>query len=106
MSDEYNGWPNRETWAVNMHWGNDQGLYESMTELIRRCQRRGETVSVVADSFREEVSGLLNPSVYRDIFGTQQPEGLASIAHEVGSLSRVDWRCLAEAWMEDTEDES
>ena len=25
--DNYQGWANRETWAFNLHWSNDQGFY-------------------------------------------------------------------------------
>jgi hypothetical protein len=36
MSD-YNGWSNRETWAVNLHLSNDQDLYEHTNYLARRA---------------------------------------------------------------------
>lgn len=32
MSEEYNGYANRETWAFNLHWQNDQGLYTWVLE--------------------------------------------------------------------------
>lgn len=33
MSDEtYQGWANRETWAFNLHWSNDQGFYNETLE--------------------------------------------------------------------------
>lgn len=36
MSDTtYNGWTNRETWAVALHVNNDQGWQESVHESVR-----------------------------------------------------------------------
>ena len=31
---EYNGWPNRETWAVGLHLDNDYGLYQHRRGLV------------------------------------------------------------------------
>lgn len=32
MTETYNGWKNRETWAFNLHWQNDQGFYNLVRE--------------------------------------------------------------------------
>ena len=34
----YNGWKNRETWALNLWFNNDQGLYLMMNEFIEECK--------------------------------------------------------------------
>src|SRR5881394_2109748 len=35
MSEEYNGWTNRETWAVALWINNEQGSQESVHDLVR-----------------------------------------------------------------------
>ena len=34
MCEEYNGWPNKHTWAVALMIDNDQGLYEMSREIV------------------------------------------------------------------------
>ena len=36
MNEQYNGWTNFETFAVNLYLTNDQGLYDAMTEMLFR----------------------------------------------------------------------
>lgn len=38
MSEGYNGWINYETWLLALNVDNDQGLYESTRELIKKTK--------------------------------------------------------------------
>jgi hypothetical protein len=38
MSEGYNGWVNYETWLLALNVDNDQGLYESTREIIKRTK--------------------------------------------------------------------
>ena len=38
MSEGYNGWVNYETWLLALNVDNDQGLYESTRELIKKTK--------------------------------------------------------------------
>ena len=53
MDESYNGWANRETWAFNLHWQNDQGFYlwvlESASEVIEHA-----TYPPVSDTYLGE----------------------------------------------------
>lgn len=89
MSDEtYEGWVNRETWAFNLHWANDRGLYEETLE------RAKEYLSGNADAddymLGEHVVGYWRDLLDGYDFGDPKPEGLAMFEREVGSWWRVD----------------
>lgn len=75
MSNEkYNGWTNRETWLVNLHWG------ETIAEIFDEIDVR--TLSeCIEDFIYEQLDEELAPhSIFRDFI----------------DLAVVDWRELAE----------
>ena len=120
---EYNGWPNRETWAVGLHLDNDYGLYEYRCGLVDvmvashadwvaedPVSRAGaRAVFRVADAgeswVRDEFEYVFFPE--RGVPGSTEPNQVADVwrmmASDVGSLWRVDWTCLAEHWVDDAE---
>jgi hypothetical protein len=94
MSEEYNGWTNRETWAVNLWVTNDQGLMNGVDEAMR-------------DAYDAEGENYRLDEVYRGVmFDLLDGDGLPSretwmMKDDIGSLWRVNWRELAEAWVSD-----
>ena len=71
----YNGWKNRETWALALWFGNDQGRYVEMTQFIQECKDTGmskETaVFALEDFFKDHVKECLNEikdGMIRDMF--------------------------------------
>ena len=90
----YNGWKNRETWALNLWFNNDQGLYLKMNEFIEECETEGlskedavwKLVDFFKDHVEEEVDKISNPLI-RDM-----------IAFD------VDYKAVAEANLEDYEE--
>ena len=109
MSDDYNGWKNKETWCVGLYLDNDRGTYEETQRatargLVRAADFANEFPEVslhvyrhvsieiedMVREWRDEVTdggdGYANASV---------PAGLLSMFLEIGSLWRVDWDEIA-----------
>lgn len=90
MDERCNGWANRETWAFNLHWQNDQGMYNETLEYARAYHADYATMDdaylgrVVVDYWRN----LLD--TYEDELGAPLPEGLRMFDREVGSWWRID----------------
>jgi hypothetical protein len=120
--DTYEGWTNRETWAVALHINNDQGWQEGVHEALRENRYRrhevdnGQFVTVVpldahdaGEIIRENVEEVLDPS---DVLaeGDDAPEifvrNLWPVAQDIGSLWRVNWTELGAAFLSDLEGES
>lgn len=114
--DTYNGWTNRETWAVNLHLSNDQGLYELTNERVTNAladidgnavglgdwfadptegpaRRRVRRITLAADALEELVAELF------DTDGDYWSSNLQGMRDDVGSVWRIDWRAVAEAWV-------
>lgn len=107
MSDNetYNGYANRETWAFNLHWQNDRGLYSETLayagEWISEHETRSNTQigEAVVSYWRELITE------WREDRGTELPEGLEMMCDEVGSWWRIDYAEVGEAVRESLEAE-
>lgn len=90
-TETYNGWKNRETWAFNLHWQNDQGLYNETLEEARRVLEFNSP-----DELSDRELGSLIVGYWRDGITEYQAAGgklydaLAMMRDEVGSWWRVD----------------
>lgn len=96
--DEYNGWPNRETWAVHMWATNTEGLYLWMLRMAADAERRP---GVLADMLEEHFMGY-----WAHITGTPSPgdRDVWLMFQDMNPLYRVDWFRLAEAFIGDLDD--
>jgi hypothetical protein len=107
--ETYNGWTNRETWAVSLHLNNDEGLYydlarileEAFLEDLDRETREGwiSGVSSAVDSLSEWVEEILSFSYWEDQGG--MPRGIQLMKEDTGSLWRVNWREIVEAELDE-----
>jgi hypothetical protein len=110
-SDTYNGWANRETWALNLMLSNDEGLYEMTQERVADAlstfQTGNDSASGPSDDDRALIEHRAGEAV-QQLFDelTDLAEGLLSpvqvieLLREVGSVWRIDWRESGAAWLE------
>ena len=109
MCDEYNGWTNRETWALALWLDNDEGLQALTADMISnaiRTAREGGEVHQVARALQEMAEELFTASGYEEIYGDEIPRALIDIAEDIGSLYRVDYAEIARAYVADFEEEN
>ena len=107
--ETYNGWTNRETWAVSLHLNNDEGLYHDLARILeeafledldretREGRISGESSAV--ESLSEWVEEILSCSYWEENGG--MPRGIQLMKDDVGSLWRVNWREIVEAELEE-----
>ena len=97
--DTYNGWTNRETWAVALHVNNDQGWQESVHEALRGA--RVEVGALRAHDAGEVVHGNVEEVLDSISDHDTSSPALLMAAREIGSVWRVNWTELGEAFLED-----
>jgi hypothetical protein len=97
MCEEYSGWINRETWAMALHLDNDQGFSDEVKQFTHQAIQDNpleEAGYRLADSLEEWVSAFLE----FDTVSTN--EHLFIMMTDIGSLYRVNWREIAQVYVE------
>ena len=93
MKDEgYNGWVNRETWAMNLYLSNDEGFYNEVNEIVNNSDDKWDAEKDI----KEYVEGLEDM-----ITDGEAGEGLINMFRDIGSLWRVNWEEIAGTWREE-----
>lgn len=120
-TETYNGWTNRETWAVALHINNDQGWQESVLDALRYGDygHGGESFTLTearqayynspsaitrsaGEIIRENVEETLFGEYVTDELGRVHPnEHQWSAIRDIGSLWRVNWDELGAAFLSD-----
>jgi|AntDeeMetagen681_2_1112603.scaffolds.fasta_scaffold21852_2 hypothetical protein len=96
-NENYLGWSNRETWAVSLNL-RESGLGDEIADVggrIAGSYSDSERNMAIAE-FAEYFSELLND--FRDM-RSENPE-IMRVFDDIGSMWRVDFYELAEAWLE------
>ena len=117
-TEGYNGWKNRETWALMLYVNNEQGLQEQALETVTDSfgdlddyqddlsksdidDLRMAKICIARDAFQEWVEGWLTVDGYQQQFGDDMPASIVRMLEDIGSLYRVDWYECAESLLED-----
>ena len=91
MCEEYNGWTNRETWAVALWLNNDGGLYDMSQDYAKSAlEEHPESGAVYC--LEESLENLFDEA-FSDLDEMTQT-GL-TMMRDIGSLYRVNWREIA-----------
>jgi hypothetical protein len=105
MSDQYNGWTNRETWAANLWLTNSQASNEWIAQLIadyrvdapnRDPVREG--IWTQAECVRFDLADTLAShfdECWECVRNGDWNDEMLSMLQDVGSLWRVDWQEIA-----------
>jgi len=98
MCEQYNGWTNRETWAVKLHLDNDETLNDYAWELARQWEEAREEKGVweLGEALRYwiEEDALTYESVTAN-------RSLWMMFSDIGSLYRVNWQEIAQTYAEE-----
>jgi hypothetical protein len=90
--EKYNGWTNRETWLVNLHYSNiidtnvNEFIYNEETEEHRQVTR-AEIATYIEELF--------------DILIEEQWDQIPSFFQDMIDLSLIDWYDLAEQYIDE-----
>ncbi|MFA6239142.1 MAG: hypothetical protein WC635_17515 [Bacteriovorax sp.] len=90
----YNGWENRETWAVALHLGCDESLYLAMKEmkaLSKDWIELSEKIKNLFIDLRSEASS--NPTI-----------DVVNLLLDIGSFERVNFDEIAQSFFNDGDD--
>jgi hypothetical protein len=97
----YNGYSNRETWALELWLSNDEGFYrEIREEIIPQLRKRYDDEDLpyrLADRLKDWVENELKEFAEESKSGSQ----IRIMFDDIGSLWRIDWQEIAACWLED-----
>lgn len=98
--ERYQGWTNRETWALMLHVSNDQGLYHEFRDIVRPDGDAEQWA--LEGAVKDLAESYFTPDGYYEMTGDVIQNGSTWQAmQEIGSLWRVDWAEATAALLED-----
>lgn len=114
-SETYNGWTNRETWALALHLSNNEGDYDAASNqaLYELRHALDETTDLPIEhtasrialscmtSWLEEWAQEVYDSVLASEEDTYGNSAARMLVSDVGSLWRVDFREIAEHYIDE-----
>lgn len=91
MCEEYNGWPNYETWIVKLWIDNDEGAYHYSKDMVRHSRYRADAIDGLKDWIEEMNPLNEGANMFVDL-----------MTHALG---KVDFGKIADSIAEDEEHE-
>jgi len=96
MSEDYNGWSNRETWAVALHINNDEGFLETVKEIVNK---KTEFEIEKDDALRDYIDDIIE-DYYEALEDGDINKEVQFLIRDVGSLWRVNWTELVKSFQD------
>ena len=93
MCEEYNGWTNRETWATALHIDNDQNVQNCVQELATSAHNENDDTDTALAELTTAIEEYVTELVESD------GDGVKLVRSDIGSLWRVNWREIAQAYV-------
>jgi hypothetical protein len=100
MCQEYNGWTNRETWAVNLWLTNDYGMCKDLEIYFQELHQDGDEVIETTPEMMRNYADYLESYVGELLEFENLNRTTYSMLTDIGSLYRVNWREIAEGFAE------
>lgn len=88
--EKYNGWTNRETWALALWIDNEEYIYEEVYEIVSNAKKYGASDYMIADKVKEYIDE------YYDEFWENLNKYHKNMWQDIGSYWRVNWVELIE----------
>jgi hypothetical protein len=116
MCEKFNGWANRETWALNLWLGNEEGAHGMTRERVAGALAdidRGGYPHWCDDAesqarYRTRAAGVAVHELWDELTdpaeGLMTAEGILAMVRDIGSEYRVDWDEIGAAWLEDVDE--
>lgn len=108
MCEQYNGWKNRETWALNLWLTNDQGLYELALENARNGAQSYEPGEFGPATVPDYYIGEGIQSLWEELTDPSQgllpAETIITMLRDVGSEYRVNWDEIGAYWLSELDE--
>ena len=95
----YNGWTNYSTWAVNLWLANDEGLYDGVIDQLGGLRHSADTEARLAYRLAEWLKESVREALEYDEPASMKADLLGY------ALDLVNWREIAESWIEDYPDD-
>lgn len=102
MCENYNGWTNRETWATKLHLDNDQWLNDNAWAIARKWEEASQekTTYELGQDLKNWVEDDL--LIFENITqANSDGDYLWLMLTDIGSLYRVNWLEIAQAYAEE-----
>jgi hypothetical protein len=93
---DYNGWSNHATWAVKLHWDNNQGDYDFFTGNAKEFLKEKKPLHEFADFLKEQYDEM-----FEGVVEGAATEPAKMMVRDVGNAHDVDWREIAQAYYDE-----